>query len=93
MVDLDAFVYELNDSKVFKASKTSVSSYDVSPDYLFSVGNTYKWDGFWFPKDFSKINPDCARTEIKSQQYTDLSIAIPHKAVLRFEVFALKFEE
>lgn len=83
-VDPDAFVYWLDAWKIYKAARNSVSQYDVSPDYLFSVGNTYKWDGFWFLKDFTHINPDHNRFQIKSQQYIDLSIPIPDKKVKRF---------
>lgn len=91
VVDPDAFVFWLNTMRVYKATKNSVSQYDVSPDCLFSVGNTYKWDGFWFHKNFSKINADSNKFEIKSQQYVDLLIPIPNKNVLRFDVFELKF--
>lgn len=84
VVDPDAFVYWLDASKIYKASKNSVSQYDVSPEYLLSIGNTYKWDGFWFLSNFKSINPDSSNSKIKSQQYTDLEIPIPNKNVRRF---------
>lgn len=47
MVDKDAFVFWVNERKVFRAADRSYAQYDVSPDYLLSVGNTMNWDGFW----------------------------------------------
>lgn len=52
MPDPDAFVYWLNEFRVYKAAKGSIAQYDIGPAYLFSCGSTYNWDGFWFRKDF-----------------------------------------
>ena len=57
MVDKDAFVFWVNQHKVFKAAKNSYAQYDVLPDYLLSVGNTMNWDGFWLESDFKSLNP------------------------------------
>lgn len=79
---------------MYKAAKASIAQYDISPDYLFSCGSTYNWDGFWFRKDFNEINPEMPATtkEIKSKQYVDLSIPLPDRKVIRFEAYQLQFK-
>lgn len=62
ITDSDAFIYWLNEFRVYKAAKGSIAQYDISPDYLFSCGSTYNWDGFWFRKNFTDLNPQLPTT-------------------------------
>jgi hypothetical protein len=87
--DEHAFVYWQNERTYFTATARTKSQFDVSTNFLFSVGNTYHWDGFWFEKDFLILNPGNAALNIHSDQYTGLSINFTTKSVRSFKVFKL----
>ncbi len=87
--DPQAFAYWLNENKIYPAELNSKSQFDVSADYLISIGNTYNWDGFWFQQDFNKINSNCNHPNIISGQFKDLKIPLKVRTVKVFKMYQL----
>ncbi len=88
--DPRAFVYWQNERTYFRAENGSKSQFDTSSDYLFSVGNTYHWDGFWFQNNLDVLNPGRSQMFINSDQYMGLSIPFSTNAVRSVKVFQLE---
>lgn len=89
--DSEAFVYWQNERTFFEAAPGTKSQFDVSMNFLFSVGNTYHWDGFWFEKDFATVNHGRSNLTISSDQYTGLFINYTSNAVRSVKMFRLIF--
>ena len=89
--DPNAFVYWQNERTFFEATPNSKSQFDVAKNFLFSVGNTYHWDGFWFEKDLQVVNPGRNTLTISSDQYTGLFINFTSNAVRSVKMFRLIF--